>query len=103
MTAVVMDADSTRFDIRSGGASQPAASDVQLEEEIKSAVALFLAGWDPWTACPPVTPVCEAATLGSRQASPRRRVGAAILLVSNLVFPLSALALISVQMVLSLA
>ena len=34
---------------------------------------------------------------------PRRRVGAAILLVSNVVFPLSALALISVQMVLSLA
>ena len=41
-----MDADSTRFDIRSGGASQPAVSDVQVEEELKSAVALFLAGRD---------------------------------------------------------
>ena len=41
-----IDAASPRFDIGSGGASQPAAPDVQLEEKMSSAVALFLAGGD---------------------------------------------------------
>ena len=61
-----------------GGACQPAVSHAQVEEELTRDVALVLAGWDVF-------------------------VGGATLLVSNVVFLVSALALISVQMVLSLA
>ena len=69
---------STPPDLRSGGASQPAVSHAQVEEELTRDVALVLAGWDVF-------------------------VGGATLLASNVVFLVSALALISVQMVLSLA
>ena len=53
-------------------------SHAQVEEELTWDVALVLAGWDVF-------------------------VGASTLLVSNVFFPVLALALISVQMVLSLA
>ena len=53
-------------------------SHVQVEEELTLDVAVILAGWDVF-------------------------VGGATLLASNVVFLVSALALISVQMVLSLA